>query len=133
MLSNEFDFSSDLVKRSTLFVIINFDPLFQGATDIVEESSRRSADAERHITQQLELISHSETDRIRAEQLLNEHKRDFDRQYEENRGKLTEIGETVGKRGRGREIDLEKCFEKLRVVNLTYVCRFPPSPAPFPN
>lgn len=67
----------------------------QGASEIVEESSRRSADAERHITQALELISQSESDRLRAEQLLLDHRRDFDRQYDENRARLEDIGSTV--------------------------------------
>ena len=61
----------------------------------MEESSRRSADAERHITQSLELISQSESDRLRAEQLVNDHRRDFDRQYQDNKDRLEDIGNTV--------------------------------------
>ncbi|KAF7637603.1 hypothetical protein Mgra_00002860 [Meloidogyne graminicola] len=67
----------------------------KGASEILEESSKRSADAERHIGQQLELISQAESDRLKAEQLLNEHKLDFDRQYEENKARLSEIGQTI--------------------------------------
>ncbi|KAL3094721.1 hypothetical protein niasHS_006016 [Heterodera schachtii] len=67
----------------------------KGAAEIVEESSRKSAEAERVIAQQLELISQSESDRLRAEQLLNEHKRDFDRQYEENKARLEDISNTI--------------------------------------
>ncbi|KAI3416331.1 hypothetical protein GPALN_005866 [Globodera pallida] len=67
----------------------------KGAAEIVEESSRKSADAERMIAQQLELISQSESERLKAEQLLNEHKRDFDRQYEENKARLDDISNTI--------------------------------------
>uniref|UniRef100_A0A1I8B0Z9 Laminin subunit beta-1 n=1 Tax=Meloidogyne hapla TaxID=6305 RepID=A0A1I8B0Z9_MELHA len=67
----------------------------EGASEILEESSRSSADSERRIGQQLEIISQSETDRLKAEQLLNEHKRDFDWQYDENKAKLFEISQTI--------------------------------------
>lgn len=81
-------------KVSGNFFLLHFH-FSQGASEIVEESSRRSADAERHITQALELISQSESDRLRAEQLLLDHRRDFDRQYDENRARLEDIGNTV--------------------------------------
>lgn len=84
-LADNLSKKADLIRRGDT----------KGAAELVEESSRRSADAERLVTQQLELISQSETERLRAEQLLNEHKRDFDRQYDENRARLEDIGVTI--------------------------------------
>ena len=62
---------------------------------MVQESQRRSAEAHRATAQEVAKISASETDRSKAEQLLDEHQRDFDIHYEENREKLEEIGRTV--------------------------------------
>ncbi|CAK5107481.1 unnamed protein product [Meloidogyne enterolobii] len=82
----------------------------KGASEILEESSRSSADAERRIGQQLEIISQSETDRLKAEQLLNEHKRDFDRQYDENKARLSEISQTITTIGSSlSSLNLEVC------------------------
>ncbi|KAI3416850.1 hypothetical protein GPALN_003778 [Globodera pallida] len=52
--------------------------LNEGAAEIVEESSRNQ----------------SKSERLKAKQLLNEHKRDFDRQYEENKARLDDISNT---------------------------------------
>lgn len=47
------------------------------------------------IIQEIAIISASETDRNKAEQLLNEHQKDFDVHYQENENKLKDIRETV--------------------------------------
>lgn len=62
---------------------------------MVKENADKSNDHQRVIAQELAIISASETDRNKAEQLLNEHQKDFDVHYQENENKLKDISETV--------------------------------------
>lgn len=83
--AEELQAKADEIRRSDI----------KGASEIVEESARKSAEAERVITQQLEKIGQAETERSRAEQLLDKHRRDFDIQYEENQKKLEEVSSLI--------------------------------------
>lgn len=85
------------IRRSDIQVktaIISFF-YFQGAYDLVKENADKSNDHQRVIIQEIAIISASETDRNKAEQLLNEHQKDFDVHYQENENKLKDIRETV--------------------------------------
>lgn len=63
---------------------------------MVKEYADKSIEHQRVIASDIALISASETDRNKAEQLLNEHQEDFDVHYQENQNKLKDISETVG-------------------------------------
>lgn len=69
--------------------------IFKGAYELIRESAEKSADFQRIISQEVAKISASESDRIKADQLLNEHQRDFNIHYDENQAKLKDIGIAV--------------------------------------
>uniref|UniRef100_A0A1I8BDR2 Laminin EGF-like domain-containing protein n=1 Tax=Meloidogyne hapla TaxID=6305 RepID=A0A1I8BDR2_MELHA len=94
----------NLLEEDIRFLNESTRQITQGAFEIIEKSSLNSIDAERDIGLQLEIISQSETDRLKAEELLNEHKHDFDQQYDENKAKLFEINQTITSIGNSLEV-----------------------------
>ncbi|KAI1733245.1 laminin EGF domain-containing protein [Ditylenchus destructor] len=67
----------------------------KGAYDIVKEAGSKSSDYQRVSSMEVAKIGASESDRSKAEQLLNEHQDDFNVNYEENQAKLTSLSTTI--------------------------------------
>lgn len=71
----------------------------KGAYDLVEESHENSRQSQSVITTEMDKINAAETERNKADQLLKQHQKDFDIQYEENQNALVDIGVTVSHDG----------------------------------
>ena len=67
----------------------------KGAHDLLGELADKSSEYQRMFTRAVERINAAETERNKAEQLLSEHKQDFDAQYEENQKALADISSKV--------------------------------------
>lgn len=71
----------------------------KGAYELVEESHEKSRQSQSVITTEMDKINAAETERNKADQLLKQHQKDFDIQYEENQAALEDIGVTVERHG----------------------------------
>ncbi|KAI6223535.1 Laminin subunit beta-1 [Aphelenchoides fujianensis] len=63
----------------------------KGAYELIRELTEKSAEYQTIFNRAVDRINAAETNRNRAEQLLNEHKKDFDAQYQANQEALQKI------------------------------------------